>query len=516
MADTSTTQPMQMPVMGPTAGDLYNWPSANTGPTTTQAGSNTPIGTSSVYSAPAASPTTTSSAPAVNAANNVGNNISTAQTNQPATPSTSNPTGNPATQTPNSYVQFDGSYGSNPDPYGYGTANYNPASDPRVTAQTDSSNSIYKQEETQLQTERDQEIANLTQKQATDQAALQTTQANDTGSSNRNLAYLQQGGTSASAQAYLNSLEQSHQTAMNNLVAQYNQAIQTAKNAYTDKDFALAEKEVANAQSISQAAAQKNSDFLKYTMELRTQADTEAKNAYDMQSGQRQTTANMATFIQKNSTGAKPYVAFGGNVFDTQGNQIDPSQYQSLGITANNVEQISDTSAFQTDDTKNYAFYVKQMQQEGVQPTDFMTYVHSMAEAKSTKVNVNSGSGTFGTEQIDGVKAIIAANPSEWGKAADEIDARYGKGTSTAYDALLKANYALPQAARDMAKAIPANVTLDTWNNARQLFIQQNNYVDADTAGKMFDASVPKPGSKSLNFDTSQGSVGAILNSPDK
>lgn len=40
-----------------------------------------------------------------------------------------------------------------------------------------------------------------------------------------------------------------------------------------------------------------------------------------------------------------------------------------------------------------------------------------------------------------GVQQIIAANPGEWGHAADAIDKKYGAGTSTTYDAQLKAVY---------------------------------------------------------------------------
>ncbi len=40
-----------------------------------------------------------------------------------------------------------------------------------------------------------------------------------------------------------------------------------------------------------------------------------------------------------------------------------------------------------------------------------------------------------------GVKAIIAANPGEYGHAADAIDAKYGAGTATEYDSQLRAVY---------------------------------------------------------------------------
>ncbi len=50
----------------------------------------------------------------------------------------------------------------------------------------------------------------------------------------------------------------------------------------------------------------------------------------------------------------------------------------------------------------------------------------------------------IGNPQETDVKNIIAANPNEWGHAADAIDAKYGPGTATKYDSLLKQAYAKP------------------------------------------------------------------------
>ncbi len=55
---------------------------------------------------------------------------------------------------------------------------------------------------------------------------------------------------------------------------------------------------------------------------------------------------------------------------------------------------------------------------------------------------VTQGSAPIVSPTLDAAVAdIIRNNPNEWGKAADQIDAQFGAGTSTKYDSFLKAVY---------------------------------------------------------------------------
>lgn len=56
-------------------------------------------------------------------------------------------------------------------------------------------------------------------------------------------------------------------------------------------------------------------------------------------------------------------------------------------------------------------------------------------------VGLASGGSITSPQTDQQVKSIIAANPGEWGKAADAIDAAFGKGTATKYDSWLKSVY---------------------------------------------------------------------------
>lgn len=92
----------------------------------------------------------------------------------------------------------------------------------------------------------------------------------------------------------------------------------------------------------------------------------------------------------------------------------------------------------------------------GLNPT-IDAYVAAVQNGNATMAQVPAGSirnqvaialnqGTQGTSIVNSqtdtaVKAIIAANPGEYGHAADAIDATFGKGTATKYDAQLKAVY---------------------------------------------------------------------------
>ena len=408
MADTSTTPLLQ----------IDSTTAIPTTPTTTQAGSNTPIGTSTVYSAPASSPTTTSSAPAVNAAQNLGANVSTAATSQPTLPSTSNPTGNPQTQQPNSYIQFDGSYGPQPDPYGYGTIGYNPASDPRVAAQGDAANATTKAEETQLQQERDQEIANLTQQEQSDEQQLQQTQAQETGSSTRNLIVTGGAGNSTS-QAYLNSLEQSHQTAMSNLVAKYNQAIQAAQNAYTDKDFTLAQQMVANAKQIAADAATSNKNFLDYTYQLRTQADTEAKNAFDQQQA---ATKTQQTFLKDNGLEGTKFYQYPGDptVYDSAtGKQITADQYTQMGGVGQSGNY-SDVTVVNPDLTNKSASYVEWQNYKATGGNlNYNDYLTMDANRKKANISLSTSDANSAAGVIANFNSMISPSVTADGKTVN-------------------------------------------------------------------------------------------------
>lgn len=245
--------------------------------------------------------------------NNLGTNIGNAGANPPATPTP----GNPAAFT------------------------FDPNSDPDTIA----SNKAYEDSRKALATQRDQEIADLTSNFGTEKSKLGGTQAAETGTTNRNLLYLQQGGQSASAQAYLVSLEATHRQEMDTLTAKYNSAIEQAKNAYSSKDFDAAQKELEAARKIKDDAYTRNQNFLDYSLKLRSQANADTKLAYDMQSTQRDQQKQMLQFAQDN--GLHPDAAFfasGGQIFDSATGKAFGSKEDALtaGVKADlsNVQMI--------------------------------------------------------------------------------------------------------------------------------------------------------------------------------
>lgn len=235
-----------------------------------------------------------------NAVDNLGNGITTAANTPPVI--------NTGTTTVNS---------------GYNSAT---GTDPQADADLAASQAQQKAEETQLQTERDQALQKLQTDQAAETTALTNTQNNETGSTTRNLLYLQQGGQSASAQAYLNKLSDTHTQEMNALSAKYQTAIQQAQNAYTDKDFALADKYAADAKTIKDDAYKRNQDFIDTTLKISADNRAQQTATYTQQKDQQ-------TFNKDNKVSSRFYMYPGSaTVFDSiTGQPVTSDEYAKLG-----------------------------------------------------------------------------------------------------------------------------------------------------------------------------------------
>src|SRR6185503_17218655 len=296
---------------------------------------------------PSSSVVTTSNS----AQNSVDNTKSSIDSQSPSVlPPAPSPTG--STGSPTTYTWFDGSSGHlTPDVNGYGTIGYNAANDPNVQNEVTSGNQIYANQETALQQQRDQAIANLTQQENQDVAALNTTQANETGGSTRNLlamgGYL---GNNSFSNSYLVSLQVSHEQAMQTLQAKYQSAIQAAQNAYTNNDFTLAEKEVANASAIQKAAQDRNTEFLNQTDKIQTEARAAA--------AAEQTQLRDAQTFAKDNNLTSPYYQYPGSsqVYDTRtGLQVTADQYATAG-GAGEKGNYSDIQVIQPQDKHSPAY----------------------------------------------------------------------------------------------------------------------------------------------------------------
>lgn len=366
---------------------------------TSQADSATPItpvggGFSSVK---ATSPVATTSGPATTYANNLGNNIASAQDNPPATFTGTNPTGTPSNGAPQSYTWYDGTVNATPDPYGFGTSGYDPINDPRVASDATTANSVYADREQQLQQQRDDEIAALGNKQSKDVATQEATASAQNAMTFRNLTYLQNGSMSASAQAYMNSLDQTHQKEMDTLTASYNAAVASAKNAFSDKDFALAESMTKNAKDIKDAAATKNQNYLNDMAKAQAQATADARLQLA------QTTAQQ-TFLKNNGVTSLFYQYPGSpQVYDSKtGKQISMQEYQSLGGVGGDFKDIQVIDPNAQKESPSYLEWQNYKSQGGT--LDYNAYQTMDANRKAPRItNV-----TYNQTQDQQLKADIA------------------------------------------------------------------------------------------------------------
>jgi hypothetical protein len=94
-------------------------------------------------------------------------------------------------------------------------------------------------------------------------------------------------------------------------------------------------------------------------------------------------------------------------------------------------------------------------------------------------VGTGTGTGNIVSASTDaGVRAIIAANPGQYGHAADAIDAKYGAGTATQYDSQLKAVYNSGQNVNSVFANSNVPAIIAPYANTSQNGIK---YIDAST-----------------------------------
>lgn len=237
----------------------------------------------------------TTSDPATNAVGNLGNQITQGLNTPPVSPTPGNPMGQ-----------------------------YNPAFDPSkdlaVQKEIQEGNKIYADRQKELKKERDAAIADLKVSAQIDKQQLAENQRKETGVTNRNLAYLQQGGQSASAMAYMNDLEISHGREQANLTAKYNSAILAARVAYGEKDFQLADAMVKNAQVIKKDAYQRNQDFLDNAIKINNFVMQQKKFEFDMQQAEYERQTQAKQFAIDNGI-EQQFYDVGGIVYRTSDGQ---------------------------------------------------------------------------------------------------------------------------------------------------------------------------------------------------
>lgn len=94
-------------------------------------------------------------------------------------------------------------------------------------------------------------------------------------------------------------------------------------------------------------------------------------------------------------------------------------------------------------------------------------------------------------KQAADVKKIIAANPGEYGNAADAINAKY-PGQAAKYDVLLKTTYLIPADAANVINLSGPPPTAEAWAAGRQKFINDHAY-NPTAAATAYDKFVKKP-----------------------
>ena len=364
-------------VPGVGVGANYNNQYIPPGGTTSTMPSNNPFFASTPTSSVA-----TTSGPAQTAADNTKSNID----NSPPTvlPPAPSPTG--ANGAPTTYTWGDGTTGHlTPDVNGFGTAGYNSSTDPNVAAQVTAGNQIYTNQEQALKTQRDQEIARLTGENQSDQSTQNSADAALAAGSAVKLAA---GGANFgdTGQSFLVGLQFAHERSMQTLQAKYDSAIQAAKDAYTNNDFAVADKETANAKNIQDAAQKRNQDYLDNVDKIQTQQRADAAQTFNEQNTIN--TANKENLTWARTNGLHPdaqFFASGGVIYNAaDGSQVQgstPEQLQAAGVAPDlsNVQMIQAKRTGTLGDMDDYNAGLKEA---GKPPLNIMQYTDMLQKQK--------------------------------------------------------------------------------------------------------------------------------------
>lgn len=153
------------------------------------------------------------------------------------------------------------------------------------------------------------------------------------------------------------------------------------------------------------------------------------------------------------------------NMIDT----VNSIQKQKENLTVNSQKQIDsaiNNGMWQKMDASQKQTLWEAAGNTGTAPEATGKLDTSITEINGRKVLINNqngeiikslgsvaapGNGDTLTEKKDTrVKQIVAMNPNEWGKAADQIDVEFGAGTATKYDSYLKSIYA-PESAKPVS-----------------------------------------------------------------
>lgn len=179
----------------------------------------------------------------------------------------------------------------------------------------------------ELAAERDAEVSRISGDWSKQVDDLKATETAETGTTGRNLTYLQQGGQSASAQAYLNSLEKTHTGEVTTMLAKRDNALAVAEQAYSDKNFQLSDKMMQEAKDLEKTIYDRNNQYLDNTLKIRQdqrsqlefeQKTQDAAKTFAMDNGISQQFYDVGGVVYRTSDGkafgdAQSFVAAGGD-----------------------------------------------------------------------------------------------------------------------------------------------------------------------------------------------------------
>lgn len=234
----------------------------------------------------------------------------------------------------------------------------------------DDVNDLYSKRQTELDKRRQAEIEQINKDFDIAQQNTETLQKNETGTTSRNLIMMGGGlGGSASEQGALLSLERSHRDEINALVAKRQNAIQMAQNAYSDKQFALAQQQASAVKAIDDDIYKRQQDFVENSLKIMAEQRAQQDSLFQEKKYQSERETAARTFAITNNI-TKPFYRVGNAAIDAAtGEKVDLREYQRrTGQQVGLPPEYTDFSFLQTDietpEMRKMSFEERKMAQE--------------------------------------------------------------------------------------------------------------------------------------------------------
>ena len=319
------------------------------------------------------------------------------------------------------------------------------------------------------------------------------TQRSETGTQSMSLARIG-GFDSASGQAVLTNLQRVHESEQNALMQARQSAILQAKQAYEDKDFALAKMQLDEAKATEAMLYNRQQDFLRNTLAINQEERAQNQFEYGRQRDQLQDQRQAAEFAFKHNI-KTPFYFIGGVGYDTStGEALTNEEYLARGGDPNYT---ANATVIEQGDELERQFVIDLANKYpdapiDIQNDDIATARSRIAGSRIYQDQVRPPSSGGGDSKSALISALLSSAKSNF--EAQRQESADGKVNPDTYRENKAAYISVGGTAADWFQMFPPEVYIAPENRKGDLDIYKSSSAD-DLLVQQFNASlgiVPK------------------------